>query len=440
MRSRRPLTALATAALIGGALTACGGSDEAGAGGGGQAGPKASPSASASPSPAPRKSYDPPVRFDARKDTRLPDALKVSPEDVGQTRFSRASFALHKGIAYAADGKRVSAYDTANGKVVWSAPLSDRPVAEVPVPVVVQLPGRTVVIAAVRTVTGGTGTSKESASSTAVVAFDPRSGAKQWSEVIDAPGMLIGADSSAAVFSDEGSVWALDPATGKKLWDKQGAGLTDPVYSGGAVIGVVKSSEEIKVEPHDQPFTPEFTRLVGLSPKDGGTLWEQYARSNTLKARSIGTGTVQVEATYSSPFGDFGDDSVDVIDARTGKPRVRLPLDGSTDTEDWVCAFDERGVVVCGIAYTYERVHAYDAISGKQLWALPTEDRKSLEVTAVWHGAVYGEVEGGGPVVLDARTGADREVKPGVAPALVDGTVGLVKGNMGSLEAYPAVG
>ncbi|MER7112246.1 outer membrane protein assembly factor BamB family protein [Streptomyces sp. NPDC000229] len=439
------MTALATAVLIGGALTACGGDN--GSDGGGRAGSQASPSAatsvpsaSASPSAAPRKSYDPPVRFDAQKETRLPDALKVSPEDVGQTRFSRASFALHKGIAYASDGKQVSAYDTANGEVVWSAPLSDRPVAEVPVPAVVQLPGRTVVIAAVSTVTGGTGTSKASASSTAVVALDARSGGKRWSQVIDTSGKLIGADSGAAVFSDGGAVWALDPATGKRLWDKQDAGLTDPVYSGGAVVGVVKSSEEFTAENHAEPFKAEFTKLVGLSPKDGGKLWEQYTRSNTLKARSIGTGVVQVEATYSSLFGDFGDDSVDVIDVRTGKPRVRLPLGGSTGTDDWVCSFDERSVVVCGIAYTYERVVAHDVASGKQLWSLPTADRTSLEVTATWHGAVYGEVEGGGPVVLDARTGADREVEPGVAPAVLDGTVGLVKGNMGSLEAYPAVG
>ncbi|MFD7446617.1 hypothetical protein [Streptomyces sp. NPDC059909] len=43
---------------------------------------------------------------------------------------------------------------------------------------------------------------------------------------------------------------------------------------------------------------------------------------------------------------------------------------------------------------------------------------------AVWHGAVYG-VTTDGPVILDARTGKDREVRPGAVPFEVDQYGGL---------------
>jgi hypothetical protein len=46
-------------------------------------------------------------------------------------------------------------------------------------------------------------------------------------------------------------------------------------------------------------------------------------------------------------------------------------------------------------------------------------------VTAAWHGAVYGTA-GDKPLVLDAKTGVDREPSPGLAPAAVSGYAGFV--------------
>ncbi|MEU1277678.1 PQQ-binding-like beta-propeller repeat protein [Streptomyces sp. NPDC005805] len=441
MRTWRSLTAVATAALLGGVLTACGG-DGAKENADGRSGDKASPSATAK-APA-RKTFDPPVRFDAENETRLPDSLKLSPE-LGSIGFSTPTFALYEGLAYTVSEEKLSAYDTVGGETVWSAPVGRGQQR----PYVVANGDGALVIAAVSVTTGGTGTSKAT-TSTEVVALDARTGTEKWRTAVGAEGDLIGADATAAVVAETetnadtetetGAVRALDPATGKELWQKQDAGLVDPVYSGGAVVGVVRSTEKFTAEGRSETFENRFTRLVGLSAKDGSKLWEQYAKSTTLKARAIGTGLLQVQAVYQSLSGDFGDDTEGVVDARTGKQLVRLPLREGTDANAWTCVYDERSVVVCGSTeHTSDEVNGYDAVSGKKLWSLPTGDRTSLEVTTAWHGAVYGEAKSG-PVVLDARTGADRETAPGVAPSAVDGGVGLVKGNRGSLEAHLAVG
>lgn len=53
---------------------------------------------------------------------------------------------------------------------------------------------------------------------------------------------------------------------------------------------------------------------------------------------------------------------------------------------------------------------ALDSTTGRLLWQLPDKasGRIAPSVTAIWHGAVYGSTENGA-VVLDARTGADRD-------------------------------
>lgn len=447
LRLRPLLTALTTAVLLGGTLTACGGGD--GADDKATTGPKSKPtSASSSPPAPPRKSFDPPVRFDAEENVGLPETLRMSPE-TGETRFDRASFALRAGIAYAVDGDKVIAFDTTADTTLWSTPLGTSAWPETSVPVVLELPtGGPVVIASVIEKVGGGGTSKGTYA-TKVAALDVRTGAPRWQQIVQASGRLVGADREAAVFAAaeegaaedgaKGSVWALDPATGKKLWEKKDTGLVDPVYGGGAVVGVLKSTEKFKVDGYDTTFEANFTRLAGLSPRDGSIWWERYKKSDQLKARALGGGLVQAEVEYSAVH-DFGDDTVHVIDATSGEPRVRLPVEGPVKADYWACLYDERSTVVCGVKHGWERVMAYDATSGKELWALPTQDRNTLEVTAAWHGAVYGDVENGGPVVLDARTGADREVKPGVAPVRVSGNVGLVPSHQGQLDAHPAIG
>lgn len=82
---------------------------------------------------------------------------------------------------------------------------------------------------------------------------------------------------------------------------------------------------------------------------------------------------------------------------------------------------------------------ALDATSGELLWQLPASGHTAPTVTAVWHGAVYGTA-GGTPVVLDAKTGVDREPSPGLAPVAVSGYAGVATSAQDtSLTAYPAL-
>jgi outer membrane protein assembly factor BamB len=73
------------------------------------------------------------------------------------------------------------------------------------------------------------------------------------------------------------------------------------------------------------------------------------------------------------------------------------------------CRYDQAAVTVCTMGTSL--VFALDATSGKQLWQLPTTGWIAPTVTAAWHGAVYGTA-GDKPLVLDAKTGVDREPSP----------------------------
>lgn len=90
------------------------------------------------------------------------------------------------------------------------------------------------------------------------------------------------------------------------------------------------------------------------------------------------------------------------------------------------CFYDQASLTLCAYAAQYQpgdqQVFAFDPANPHDpLWQPPDpgHTRVAPTVTAVWNGAVYGITENG-PVVLDARTGADRNAHPGAAPALVD--------------------
>ncbi|MGE6955060.1 hypothetical protein [Staphylococcus capitis] len=88
------------------------------------------------------------------------------------------------------------------------------------------------------------------------------------------------------------------------------------------------------------------------------------------------------------------------------------------------CWYDAASTTVCAFGGG-ELVWALDATTGADLWHLPATGRQAPDVTAVWHGVVYGTVNGA-PVVLDAHTGTDKQTSPGVAPTAVNGYAGIV--------------
>ncbi|MFG3104929.1 hypothetical protein ACGFZL_31035 [Streptomyces sp. NPDC048182] len=88
-----------------------------------------------------------------------------------------------------------------------------------------------------------------------------------------------------------------------------------------------------------------------------------------------------------------------------------------------------------------EQVVALDPANWTRLWAISEDDESRLmpSVSAVFHGAVYGETENG-YAVLDARTGKDRGSGPGSPPFSVNEYAGLFRATLGTIEVHPAVG
>jgi hypothetical protein len=106
------------------------------------------------------------------------------------------------------------------------------------------------------------------------------------------------------------------------------------------------------------------------------------------------------------------------------------------------CWYDEVSVTVCAGENRF--AFALDSTSNAVLWAMPEEGSRRVvpTVTAAWHGAVYGWANRA-PVVLDAKTGADREPSPGLAPEVVNGRAAVgapVQGSGNPVTVHPASG
>ncbi|WP_226358513.1 hypothetical protein [Pseudonocardia sp. ICBG601] len=111
------------------------------------------------------------------------------------------------------------------------------------------------------------------------------------------------------------------------------------------------------------------------------------------------------------------------VDVGSGKS-VASPLSGQAG---WECHDDERSVTVCELMKGLDpyALVGLDRDSGAELWRIVADaGRVPPQVTATWHGAVYGFTDSG-PVVLDGRTGMDRTPTAAAAPFLVNEYFGV---------------
>ena len=116
-----------------------------------------------------------------------------------------------------------------------------------------------------------------------------------------------------------------------------------------------------------------------------------------------------------------------------GRIAVFGPTAGENETAA-DCSYDDTATLICWGQDSAGRRHLYgiDTMSGGPLWQLSATIAEDTvpTVTAVRHGAVYGAGSASHvPIVLDARTGLVRAARPGVAPVLLDGSVGIAVGN-----------
>ncbi|WP_369780653.1 hypothetical protein [Streptomyces sp. R33] len=214
------------------------------------------------------------------------------------------------------------------------------------------------------------------------------------------------------VGSDSAVSYGVDTASHALRWTHPG--LKAVAVGTGMVTGLLDG----------EPLTP-FP--VGVDLATGSEKW----RGEKVYAADMeGAGPATVRISGRRPDGSGADR---LLDVSTGQLRADMPPGlGSME-----CTYDQAQTLVCAHSFG---VAAVDPVSGQLLWALKDGegDRKPPRVTAVWHGRVYGRGVGG-PVALDARTGADMPTRPEAAPLLVNAYAGLILDD-NRLSSYPAGG
>jgi hypothetical protein len=395
-------------------LSGCGSGDDTNRVGG-------APSASA----APRKAYDPPTKFDDSTAVQLPGtaAGNGNYREVG-ILYAPAPIALVDTTAFVVARDALVVVDVTDGKVretikpelqLADEKLYNKIAGNDPMPpIVTNIEGGRAVLAPFAVSVPGQGTTPAGIA-VEIVAVRVDGTKKMWSarvnvqlstKVIEGHNMaLLGVASGIAVLRAGGSTYGVDLRTQRTVWqrpDFQGVTVT-----GETIVGFSSNGEGLEM-------------LEGANAADGVQRWVDKTGDTSFLIWPAGLRFVAVNGMNRS-------NAFRIVEASTGR-KVNAPQTGGEGPATPNCYYDQVGVTVCWDIDRsgFEWTGAFDAHTGEWLWHLP--DRKTnrtyVRVTTAWRGAVYGTTSNG-PVVLDARTGADREANPVAAPFLVNGYVGI---------------
>jgi hypothetical protein len=437
------------------ALFACVSVMLAGCGGSSVATRSARPRASGASSAA-LVGYNPPVAFASGRGTPLPPAASEN-TSVDGNQAGPAPFALAGTTAFVATGTSLDAVDTRTG-----ATLADTAPAYTVVhapgqasgfvgnaatpPLVASIAGRQTAMVGYVVQVPGQGTTPPSLA-IEIDLIDPSTGTRrsdvlapipgQPSDLVGIPLVTFAGGSGDDVVVSEGDTddgylsEGIDVRSGKLLWRNRAflAGAT----VGGTAVGTLDSSAA-----SDQGATGTLgpLRLTGVDINTGRILWLGPSQLFGVQVLPSDGHTALVAAGLWSSSGNV----IAIVDMATGEIRY-LPRSSGTPGggSPWTCEFDGVSTDVCSADLYQGQAVAVDASTGRVLWQLPdrAQNRIAPNVTSAWHGAIYGTTPSG-PVVLDARSGKDRNDSPGVAPVLLDAYVGVAVSPQGGLEAYPA--
>jgi hypothetical protein len=343
---------------------------------------------------------------------------------------------LNKTTVYVASADGVTAVDTTSGATLTTIhpkqtlqETSTYNQPEASAPVLTQLGGRSLILAPFAVTIRGTGT-QPAKTKIELNAVDTTSNKVVWRTSIDLPGwadgsrpvtvQLAGVRGQTAVLSaaDDGnsSVYAIDLGRRTVRW--RADHTTAPVLVGDHVLALDVNDT---VRRH----------LVGFALSGDGT--PEWTKLNAYEASLTSAGpdlAVVVGRDY-----DSGDDI-----ARFYKSDGSSAGDIHGDTSGLQCTYDDQAITVCSTVMGLEP-RAITAKTGGFLWQLPAKDANRLvpTVTTVWHGTVYGKTSNG-PVMLDARSGADRSGSPGIAPVAVNAYVGLALDDSDVINAFQVAG
>ncbi len=423
MRPVRPLAFALSLAV--GLLAGCGPSAD-------DAKPNSITSPAATPS-APAKRvlvpHDPPQWFDARGQVPLPEAATKGRTNLaGQVRGGGEDLPvlLHEARAFVVSPTGVQVVDLADGRTVGEEAAGGQVLRQdsdgfVLPPV---LAGSEVLVPFLLTVpASGTHTAGATVELVAVSTAPPHKAA--WRTTVKLPewalnsrtvqAAAVGAENGTAVVTvtggDDAVSYGIDTAAHSVRWTQPG--LETVQVGAGTAVGL----------HHLAPLTHA---PLGVDLVTGTEKW-RGGKTYAAIMNGAGPGTVRVTGPQVADKDD------QLLDVTSGKARATMPP-GMRAVD---CTYDRIATLVCTRGFA---VVAVDAATGTLLWSLKDGDaaRTPPTVTTVWHGRIYGR-GAGGPVVLDARTGADMPTKPEAAPLLVNEYVGLVLDD-NHLFSYPAGG
>jgi hypothetical protein len=451
MRVHHDRSVRLSAGVLGVALLALG----AACGGGSTAGSPGShrPSASVSTqaNTPPRKSFDPPLRFDPTAGVALPGDAGAGSVSIGGQVVQPLPVTLSDLTAYIAARASLRIVDLGTGMVQNILRSRYEPLPEsrglpaghpASAPLIINADAGRLVLAPFLVSVPGHGTTPQRPI-VELTAADAATGGTAWTAQLDLPpwasrptarltATMVGvhghvavidvADVTAAEAGDRDSqiTYGVDLNTRLARWQR--GGFDGATLAGSVVVG------------SEPTHTGSDLRVLALAADDGKQRWTGPTGTR-VDAQRAGAALVAVETESGARS------SLQFIQAENGQPAGSARPTESPLT----CRYDDAtAVTVCAppLDGVRQLVQTFDAASGTLLWQLPDTkaNRTAPAVTAVWHGAVYGRT-GNGPVVLDARTGTDKNDSPELAPYAVNGYVGLALDVAGrTVTAYRAVG
>lgn len=408
-----------TAVVVGGLLLVGCSSTKSGkpsgpTGSGGQSGSSSPISTSGSASTGKlTKTFDPPLVFDKQPVSELSGDVLGTVTD-GINNYYTAT--LEGTVLYQVTATAVSAFDVETGQPKWEVHpegLAPNINSHNAAPVVVD--GK--VYAAFESTIPGKGTTPEQTAIT-VVAVDAASGQTGLTIQIPAPDAdpsgalsrrgptkVLGVSDNLIAVNRGVGTFVLDANTKSLKWQRKDFITRDVIDD--VVIGV----------DNDPDVTDE---VLGLRIADGKQAWAAAAEQEPgVDVSSAGPHLVVVNTEKFLYF----------LSSADGTLRGKLPqLSGTTLLGGTWCSYDDRSITVC--KGSFSMIGIDPNAPGKAKWEIKDGGAREIpEVSAVFHGAIYGKTSNG-PIVLDAVTGADKPDSPVVVPTFVNEHVGI-----GSAEA-----
>ncbi|GGO70367.1 PQQ-binding-like beta-propeller repeat protein [Nonomuraea cavernae] len=392
--------------------------------------------------PVDLKSIDPPTRFDAAAVA----PLEVStPAGEVLLHGTTAVVPIHGSNPTASSREEIRLVDTRTNTVrevikpTYPQPKLGTVIA---LPTLTSIRGRPTVLAPFLVEAPGQGTTP-GRPLVEVVSIDPENGQIDWRTEIPIKGWtgmrgpsdvevsFAGVTGGVGVLrivdpslsARRGDTYALDLSSRKVRWSMRG-------FEARAVgAGVVTGQQ-----PGSGP-TPRV-RVRGIDARTGRQRWASPRDAYLVQVFAAGPSKAVVRG-HTDPAGKL---YVEVVEIATGRAvTVTEEKPGKAPPRVLNCLYDEQATAVCSGS---DWVGALDAQTGSWLWSITKGGGRLVPfVTGAWHGVVYGRTDNG-PVVLDGRTGADRETQPGVAPSVVNSSMAIGPwpgGNLGS-SVYPVIG